>query len=67
MLAARSSFSTFVLNGSIHVVGSHDRRQPTASVERHDVISDNWSVVGNMHQAKFAFAAHAMVVDLNLI
>jgi hypothetical protein len=44
MLAARSLRSSVMLNGRIHVVGSHDGRQPTASVERYEVISDNWSV-----------------------
>jgi hypothetical protein len=39
---------------------------PLASVERYDVTSDTWSSVCAMNQARAGFAAHAMVVEMDL-
>jgi influenza virus NS1A-binding protein len=66
MSTARSACASFVLNGSIYVAGGHDGRQLLASVERYDVISNTWSVVCAMNQARGGFAAHAMVVEIDL-
>jgi hypothetical protein len=66
MSTTRFACASFVLNGRIYVAGGHNGRQILASVERYDVVSNTWSLVGNMNQARAGFAAHAMVVEKNL-
>jgi N-acetylneuraminic acid mutarotase len=66
MLAARSAFSSFVLNGNVHVAGGWDRGRSLSSVERYDAVSDTWTEMSAMTQARYKISAHTMRLDMNL-
>ena len=66
MLTARFTFTSCVLGGSIRVAGGHNGSRNMDSVEQYSVISDSWSPVTPMGQARGRFGAHAMRLELDL-